>query len=66
MYQTVYAYMLNLEEELKKVRVKQGQIIGYAGSIPLSTGPHLKYEVIENGRKINSQKLSYCPENIKR
>ena len=57
-YQTLYAH---LSQFLVKPgqKVKRGQIIGYSGNSGASTAPHLHYEVIENGKKVNPVNYFY-------
>lgn len=59
---TAYAHMKGFAKGLKKnSRVKQGQVIGYVGTTGRSTGPHLHYEVIVNGKFVDPLKIKFTP-----
>ena len=51
-YQTLYGHMNKLAVRVGK-KVKRGELIGYVGNTGRSTGPHVHYEVIKNGEKVN-------------
>lgn len=51
-YQTLYGHMYRIKARVGQ-QVKRGELIGYVGNTGLSSGSHLHYEVIRNGKKIN-------------
>ena len=63
--QTMYGHMSRIAAAAGTF-VRQGQVIGYVGSTGLSTGPHLHYEVLKNGRPVNptSVKLGGAPAQL--
>ncbi len=57
-YQTLYGHMSKILVKVG-VKVKRGQLIGLVGTTGLSTAPHLHYEVIKNGQKVNPINFYY-------
>ena len=53
-YETAYGHMTAFSRSTQPgARVRQGQVIGYVGSTGLSTGPHVHYEILVNGRFVD-------------
>jgi murein DD-endopeptidase MepM/ murein hydrolase activator NlpD len=61
-YETIYGH---LSKQLVKVgqKIKRGTVIGLVGSTGLSTAPHLHYEVVKDGKKINP--VNYFHNDLK-
>lgn len=57
-YETSYNHQSAFAQGIKAgMRVRQGQIIGYLGQTGLATGPHLHYELLVNGTKVDPMRV---------
>lgn len=63
-YETAYGHMSKYASGMRPgVKVKQGQIIGYVGSTGRSTGPHLHFEILRKGQRIDPLKAKVATGN---
>ena len=60
--ETAYGHLSRIAKGVRPgARVSQGEVIGYVGQTGLATGPHLHYEVVQNGVKINPLAIKNVP-----
>ena len=65
-YSTAYAHASRFAKGVKPgAKVSQGQVIAYVGTTGVTSGAHLHYEVLENGRHINPLKFKFSSSNNK-
>ncbi|WP_370931629.1 M23 family metallopeptidase [Bartonella sp. DGB1] len=63
-YITSYSHLSKFAKDLKVgMRVKQRQVIGYVGTTGLSTGPHLHYEILVEGRRTDPMRVKLPDDN---
>ena len=60
-YETLYGHMSRIDVK-KGQRVERGQVLGLVGSTGTSTAPHLHYEVINRGKKVDP--IHYCMDGL--